>query len=139
MKTLLLSLMVVYGSVNAVNAMTDISIAKQEKQVLTTSTFSPIDRTHDIEGSLKIEEVGGKILLTLNDDFKVQRGPDLRVVLRDPCFPEEMVVVAKLTSFNGKQVYELPVSKEMLKDFSQVVIYCAKFHVDFGIADIVIE
>lgn len=130
---------ILLGSMNFAHADTRIASLEEVKQVLATSTFSPTDRSHDIEGSIKIEEVNGKIFLTLEDDFKVDRGPDLKVVLRDPCFPEEMVVVGKLTSFKGKQTYELPVTKEMLKDFKQVIIYCAKFHVDFGNADFDIE
>ncbi|KYG65808.1 hypothetical protein AZI86_01675 [Bdellovibrio bacteriovorus] len=87
-------------------------------------------------GDLSIDQKMGKINLKFARNFETQHGPDLRVVLRDSSGVTPMIVVETLKAFKGEQEYMLPVSAEELTKFDQVVIYCAQFHVDFGIAKI---
>ena len=87
-------------------------------------------------GDIVIHNKLGKLHLRLAANFATQMGPDLRVVLRDSKGITPMVIVDALRGFTGEQEYELALSADDLKNFDQVVIYCAKFHVDFGIAQL---
>lgn len=86
------------------------------------------------KGELQVVEHGQEVHLKFSANFSTQEGPDLRVVLRDSTGAHQMIVVESLKSFSGAQEYVLPISKHALSNFDQVVIYCAEFHVDFGIA-----
>ena len=98
--------------------------------------FMPVSDKHMIQGDVTIAEQNGKPYLFLQSDFRVTPGPDLRVVLRDSKGRNPMIIVAPLQATEGSQYYDLPVSADMLPMYDQVVIYCAKFHVDFGVAAI---
>lgn len=87
-------------------------------------------------GNLTIENKLGGLYLRFAKNFKTDMGPDLRVLLRDSKGQTQMIEVASLKAFNGEQEFQLPVLQGDLSKFDQVVIYCMKFHVDFGVAQI---
>lgn len=98
-----------------------------------SGAFSPTGG-HQTSGNVELIERQGEIYLRLAENFDSQKGPDLRVVLRDSQLNRAMEVVAPLQSFKGAQEYKLNLSPGQISDFDQAVIYCAKFHVDFAIA-----
>lgn len=91
---------------------------------------------HRVTGAVFVETRTDGLYLVLNDDFESQTGPDLRVLLRDRQNPAQMLVVEPLQAPRGRQEYKLALTAEELRAFNQVSIYCAKFHVDFGVADL---
>ena len=104
-------------------------------RVVTMGKFMPTSSGHRIEGTFEIHKKEARLVLVFNSDFNVDHGPDLRVVLRNSMNNIPMQIIAPLKQFEGEQAYELPLSEEELLAFDQVVIYCAKFHVDFGIGN----
>jgi hypothetical protein len=91
---------------------------------------------HRIKGDINIIQLDQSLTLNFSSDFKVTAGPDLRVVLRDSKNKHAMIVLEKLKSVDGAQSYLLPVNLQVLAEFDQISIYCQKFHVDFGVAEI---
>jgi hypothetical protein len=85
---------------------------------------------------VRIEKRASGAFLVLADDFKTSPGPDLRFVLRDSEGAVSMAVVGPLAQFHGAQEYPLDLNEAELMPFDEVSVYCAKFHVDFGIAKI---
>ncbi len=94
---------------------------------------------HEVDGSVTI--AGGRFtsIVTLGPDFSSVAGPDLRVVLRDSTGVKEMKVLGPLNALQGEQKFMLNVSKNELAQYDEVVIYCARFSVDFGVAKLVGE
>lgn len=99
--------------------------------------FKSADAKHSTAGSFTVTKKASGLVLTLDKSFSTSTGPDLRVVLRDSTGRNPMVVVSELKSFSGAQQYMLNLSEADLSKFNEVVIYCAKFHVDFGIASFI--
>lgn len=95
--------------------------------------FAPVDSRHMIQGSFSLHEDGAALKLLFDSNFKVTAGPDLRIVLRDSKGQKPMVVVAPLAGNDGQQEYDLSAFASSISDFDEVLIYCAKYHVDFGV------
>ena len=109
---------------------------KMPRTELYRGTFAP-SGPHQTEGTVRIEASSGMVTyLVLDSDFRTVAGPDLRIVLRDSSGLSAMRVLAPLLQVEGEQNYPLSLSAAELSGFDEVVIYCAKFHVDFGIAKI---
>lgn len=139
MKRIAIILLAVVSFANSACADKDSSQNSNFQQQAATGAFSPVDNTHAIAGTLTVEKRAEGVYLILNEDFMVSSGPDLRVVLRDSSQVAPMIIVDGLQAFQGRQEYLLPLTEEGVKSFDQVVIYCAKFHVDFGIAGLDVE
>ena len=103
-------------------------------QVLSQGEFASLGH-HLVMGSVEIEQtpVTG-LYLALGPGFETSQGPDLRIVLRDSSGIRPMTVVATLDQTTGAQKYALSLDEKVLANYDEVVIYCAKYHVDFGIA-----
>lgn len=89
---------------------------------------------HEVRGSVRIEVRPEGAYLVLDPDFYSSNGPDLRVVLRDSKDMSVMQIIADLQQTQGAQEYPLNFNQGTLAQFDEVSIYCAKAHVDFGIA-----
>lgn len=89
---------------------------------------------HHVSGMVSLEERLEGTFLALQEDFMSSSGPDLRLVLRDSTGQVPMRVIAPLHRFSGAQEYALNLTANELAPFDEVVVYCAEFHVDFGIA-----
>ncbi len=92
--------------------------------------------SHAVVGTAKIEKREAGTFLVFGDDFLSDAGPDLRLVLRDSTGVTMMEVVAPLKMVQGAQEYQISLANDLLAKFDEIVIYCAQFHVDFGIAKI---
>lgn len=91
---------------------------------------------HTVKGGVKIETRNDGSYLVIDDNFNSTAGPDLRLVLRDSSGNSQMQIVAPLAKTQGSQEYLLDLDSSLLNQFNEVAVYCAKFHVDFGIAKI---
>lgn len=126
------ALVLLVGSGCQANSNDDAGTA-QKLESVEPGTFISIGN-HQVEGSARLESRADGVYLVLEEDFMTVSGPDLRLVLRDSSNQKPMEVIAMLTAFQGLQEYKLSLSEEALQELDQVVVYCAKFHVDFGIA-----
>ncbi|WP_435794999.1 DM13 domain-containing protein [Micromonospora arida] len=113
-------------------------------EILTTGEF--VTHEHRTTGSAEIHRLAdGRHQLVIRD-LNTSNGPDLRVWLTDQpvvrgtagwrVFDDgKWVELAKLKGNKGNQVYELPPSVEP-GDFRSVSIWCKRFAVSFGAADL---
>ncbi|MET7670194.1 DM13 domain-containing protein [Micromonospora luteifusca] len=105
-----------------------------------------VTHEHRTTGSAEIHRLAdGRHQLVLRD-LKTSNGPDLRVWLTDQPVTQgtagwrvfddgEWVELARLKGNQGNQVYELPESVDP-RDFRSVSIWCKRFAVSFGAADL---
>ncbi|WP_433309257.1 DM13 domain-containing protein [Micromonospora sp. CA-269861] len=113
-------------------------------EILTAGEF--ITHEHRTTGSAEIHRLAdGRHQLVIRD-LNTSNGPDLRVWLTDQpvirgtdgwrVFDDgEWVELARLKGNKGNQVYELPASVDP-RDFRSVSIWCKRFAVSFGAADL---
>lgn len=132
MKAIIMSLLLVSGSIAPAMAQ-EFETIQPLKEVLSEGTFVSANGEHT-EGSARIEKRADGYYVVLGADFLTQKGPDLHVVLRSSQNVAPMEIIAPLSAFSGYQEYKLSLSLDQLQQLDQVVIYCYKFHVDFGIA-----
>ncbi|WP_436971527.1 DM13 domain-containing protein [Micromonospora vinacea] len=113
-------------------------------EILATGDF--VTHEHRTTGSAEIHRLAdGRHQLVIRD-LNTSNGPDLRVWLTDQpvirgtagwrVFDDgEWVELAKLKGNRGNQVYALPASVDP-RDFRSVSIWCKRFAVSFGAADL---
>ncbi|MDG4810921.1 DM13 domain-containing protein [Micromonospora sp. WMMD1120] len=113
-------------------------------EVLTAGAF--VTHEHRTTGRAEIHRLAdGRHRLVIRD-LDTSNGPDLRVWLTDQPVVEgtagwrvfddgEWVELARLKGNKGNQVYELPASVDP-GDFRSVSIWCKRFAVSFGAADL---
>ena len=90
---------------------------------------------HDAKGSFELSTKEGKTRLALGSDFKVDRGPDVYLVLsRLPKVAESGdLYLGKLEKFKGQQEYDVPAGAD-LAAYQHLVLWCKKYSVAMGIA-----
>ena len=106
-----------------------------------SGSFKDADSFHRGSGTATIYQTpdGGHVLRF--EDFMVNNGPDLRVLLAEPGDPmsrDELqsggyTHLAKLKGNIGNQNYEIPTDID-LSEQNSVIIYCMPFHVIFSVA-----
>jgi hypothetical protein len=107
--------------------------------ILHVGEFEPV--VHDAQGSARIVKMGDRYVLALSEDFAVDAGPFLVVMLSghpNPSNSAELhargaLEVGKLKATSGGQMYELPAGTDV-SQFASAVIYCKPFSVVFGLA-----
>ncbi|MBD2461530.1 DM13 domain-containing protein [Oscillatoria sp. FACHB-1407] len=102
---------------------------------------------HPTEGTVRILDQNGSLVLELDESFKTsEMGPDLVVALHrspdvigsttPPAYAineGDYVVIAPLQQFDGAQTYVIPDSIN-LNDYQSALIWCRKFNATFGAA-----
>ena len=114
-----------------------------EPQIIVEASGSFIDRSHPTEGSARVLGDGsGRRFLRL-EDFRTDNGPDLNVYLSAappdaPAgdFDDDFVDLGDLKGNVGSQNYEIPAGLD-LDRYSTVAIWCVRFGVVFGAADLI--
>ncbi|WP_088991571.1 DM13 domain-containing protein [Micromonospora chokoriensis] len=118
--------------------------APAAEQVLAAGDF--VTHEHETTGSAEIRRLtNGRHQLVIRD-LDTSNGPDLRVWLTDQpvirgtagwrVFDDgKWVELARLKGNKGNQVYDLPASADPA-DFRSVSIWCKRFSVSFGAADL---
>ncbi|MFI6235817.1 DM13 domain-containing protein [Micromonospora sp. NPDC050784] len=113
-------------------------------EILTAGEF--VTHEHRTTGTAELHRLAdGRHQLVIRD-LNTSNGPDLRVWLTDQpvirgtagwrVFDDgEWVELARLKGNKGNQVYELPASVDP-RDFRSVSIWCKRFAVSFGAADL---
>ena len=120
------------------------SPAAQQPTVLAEGKF--ITHEHDTSGTARIVELAdGRRVLSI-EKLDTSNGPDLRVWLTDQqvkpgragwfVFDDgEYVELGRLKGNKGNQVYEIP-DKVDLAEYRSVTIWCKRFSVSFGAAEL---
>jgi len=105
---------------------------------ITVADGSFIDGAHPTAGTAVILSDGGdQRVLRLKDDFATDNGPDLNVYLASSAddFGDEYVDLGDLKGNIGAQNYEIPADVD-LGLYDTVVIWCVRFGVGFGSAEL---
>ena len=114
--------------------------ASAEPVELATGTF--ISREHDTTGTVRILRLpDGSTILRL-EDFETSNGPALFVYLsqntadgEDGAFDDDYIDLGALKGNIGDQNYVIPPEIDAL-GFTSVVVWCDRFNVSFGAADL---
>ena len=116
-----------------------------EPQIVELVRGSFIDRSHPNVGTAVVLNDGSEQrFLRFEDDFATDNGPDLNVYLVADVtadgdagtFDDDFVDLGDLKGNIGAQNYEIPVDVD-LDRYNTVVIWCVRFGVAFGAADLV--
>ena len=113
-----------------------------EPQIIVEASGSFIDRSHPTEGSALVLGDGSGQRFLRFEDFRTDNGPDLNVYLSaaPPDAPagevdNDFVDLGDLKGNVGSQNYEIPVGLD-LDHYSTVAIWCVRFGVVFGVAEL---
>ncbi|TDC38892.1 hypothetical protein E1211_05875 [Micromonospora sp. 15K316] len=132
------------GSVPADAASSPAATTPPANRIVSAGDF--ITHEHETTGNAEIVRLAdGRHQLVLRD-LETSNGPDLRVWLTDQpvrtgtagwrVFDDgRWIEVARLKGNRGDQVYDLPASVDPL-EFRSVSIWCKRFSVSFGAADL---
>ena len=111
-------------------------------EVITLAEGQFIDRSHPAVGRALVLNDGTEQRFLRFEDFATDNGPDLNVYLTTadadaPAgeFDDEFIDLGDLKGNIGSQNYEIPPDVD-LERFNTVVIWCVRFGVAFGAADL---
>ena len=113
-----------------------------EPQIMVEAAGSFIDRSHPTEGTAQVLGDGSGQRFLRFEDFRTDNGPDLNVYLSAappdaPAgeFDDDFVDLGDLKGNVGSQNYEIPAGLD-LDHYSTVAIWCVRFGVVFGTAEL---
>ncbi|MXZ97009.1 MAG: hypothetical protein F4Y99_13930 [Acidimicrobiaceae bacterium] len=113
-----------------------------QPQIIVEASGSFIDRSHPTEGSAVVLGDGSGQRFLRFEDFRTDNGPDLNVYLSAaptdaPAgqFDDDFVDLGDLKGNVGSQNYEIPAGLD-LDHYSTVAIWCVRFGVVFGVAEL---
>ena len=113
-----------------------------EPQIIVEASGSFIDRSHPTEGSAVVLGDGSGQRFLRFEDFRTDNGPDLNVYLSSAptdapagAFDDDFVDLGDLKGNVGSQNYEIPAGLD-LGHYSTVAIWCVRFGVIFGAAEL---
>jgi hypothetical protein len=89
---------------------------------------------HVTTGHASIALVDKQWVVILEDDFTFDGAPDPHVALGSGGYRKD-AKLALLSSNNGKQVYAIPANLDVA-DFNEIWIWCVKFAVPLGVAEL---
>lgn len=112
-------------------------------QILTLAEGTFIDRSHPTVGFAEVLNDGSTQRFLRFEDFETDNGPDLNVYLSAGTaadgpsgeFDDDFIDLGDLKGNIGSQNYEIPPEVD-LDRYSTVVIWCVRFGVAFGAADL---
>ena len=121
---------------------TETEPATTQPEIIVEASGSFIDRSHPTAGSAVVLGDGSGQRFLRFEDFRTDNGPDLNVYLSAappdaPAgeFDNDFVDLGDLKGNVGSQNYEIPVGLD-LDHYSTVAIWCVRFSVVFGTAEL---
>ncbi len=89
---------------------------------------------HEAAGAFEIHGTGAVRHVRFGSDFKVERGPDVHVVLsRGPKVSDGDLYLGKLKGFSGAADYAVPANAD-LASYTHLVLWCKKYSVAMATA-----
>jgi hypothetical protein len=114
-----------------------------QPEIVTVATGSFISKAHGTSGEVSVLTDGSEQRFLRFDNLATDNGPDLNVYLTtsdaaagDGSIADEYVDLGNLKGNIGNQNYEIP-SDVDLTEYDTVVIWCVRFGVAFGAADLI--
>jgi hypothetical protein len=111
-------------------------------EIITVVEGTFIDRSHPTRGTAKVITDGSEQRFLRFENFRTDNGPDLNVYLSTAApdgpagdFDEDFIDLGDLKGNVGDQNYEIRAEVD-LKRYSTVVIWCVRFSVAFGAAQL---
>ena len=92
------------------------------------------DNDHVVTGNAIVSRVNGQWVVTLDEGFTLDGAPDPKVALGDGKYVKG-TILGELKNLKGTQSYILPANLD-IGDYNQVYIWCEKFSVSLGHADL---
>ncbi|MBA3259382.1 MAG: DM13 domain-containing protein [Gemmatimonadales bacterium] len=84
---------------------------------------------HEAAGAFEIHGAGAERHVRLGSDFKVERGPDVHVVLsRGPKVSDGDLYLGQVKRFSGASDYAVPANAD-LASYTHLVLWCKKYSV----------
>ena len=121
---------------------TETEPATTQPEIIVEASGSFIDRSHPTEGSAVVLGDGSGQRFLRFEDFRTDNGPDLNVYLSAAStdapagqFDDDFVDLGDLRGNVGSQNYEIPAGLD-LDHYSTVAIWCVRFGVIFGAAEL---
>ena len=123
----------IYATVDQIKS-NDVMFQVMSTSGVQTGTF--VGKTgHSVSGTVELKRSGTTYILTFNDDFSTQNGPELYVTLasRESVYTSSDYTVAAIAgNTTGKRSYTI--SGVDISNYSYVHIWCKPFNVVFGSA-----
>jgi len=112
--------------------MADKSMANDKMMMGPKGTFTG-SKDHAASGSFSITGSGKDRKLELSDNFKVDKAPDIYVILSKDTMARDAgsVNLGKLKKLDGAQSYKIPESAD-LAGYDTVLLWCKKYSVLIG-------
>ncbi len=128
-------------SAGAATPDTDVADAS-ETSIVTVVQGEFGDRSHPTSGQALVLTDGSEQRFLRFEDFETDNGPDLNVYLStaapdapDGAFDDDFIDLGNLSGNIGNQNYEVPADVD-LSQYRTVVIWCVRFGVAFGTAEL---
>lgn len=125
-----------------VAAVDDTAVEDTASEVVTVLSGSFIDRSHPAEGTALVLTDGSDQRFLRFEDFATDNGPDLNVYLSTAApdaatsdFDDDFIDLGDLKGNIGSQNYEIPIDVDLSR-YQSVVIWCVRFGVAFGAAEL---
>ncbi|WP_218081200.1 DM13 domain-containing protein [Anthocerotibacter panamensis] len=104
--------------------------------VIGSGSFATITPGETTTGTAEAYQEGNRTFIKFSSDFSTAHGPDLKVLLHKQYPPKSYdkgsyVLLDKLKSFDGTQVYELPKGIS-LAEYPNLILWCQSFNVTFA-------
>jgi hypothetical protein len=113
-----------------------------EPEIVTVVSGSFIGRSHPAEGTALVLTDGTEQRFLRFEDFSTDNGPDLNVYLStappdadESAFDDDFIDLGDLKGNIGSQNYEIPPDVDLSR-YQSVVIWCVRFGVAFGAAEL---
>lgn len=120
------------------NQVVNETVPLNQQSVMYTGNFRDGDSFHKAKGEVTTVKSEQNLYLQF-ENFEVTNGPALHVYLKkNDTATSEGLDLGELKGNIGNQHYVLPEGID-LSAYNTVVVYCKAFHVDVGIADLMLK
>ena len=89
---------------------------------------------HVTRGDASIQQIDGEWYVVLGENFFFDGAPDPKVALGADGYRAD-AILSPLNANEGAQLYKIPASLDVA-DFDQIWLWCEKFNVPLGVADL---
>jgi len=113
-----------------------LAVKAQAQEVVFSGEWERESRWTTFEGSWTIVKEGDGYKVVLGDDFEAKKAPDLKIFLSKAALGDisgknavkkgDPVLVAKLTSYEGKASYAIPAGINPA-DYATIIIHCEEY------------
>ena len=118
------------------NATTPVASQKSQSSTIVTAKGGFVgDNDHIVTGNAIVSRENGQWIITLDEGFTLDGAPDPKVALGSNGQYVEGTILGKLENLKGSQTYALKAGLD-IGDYDQVYIWCEKFSISLGHANL---